>query len=135
MPLSSWQFWGCSGPCCTSSGTFPATALVLEFRKGRRPDSGRRPRFPVDPLPRRRRLWSCLWRRRARIGEVHVRRHARSLRSLEIRVIHLESRPAGKQTVGKLLHVCVVVAKRVVVALSFNRDPVLGARQFILQSH
>src|SRR5689334_16565327 len=70
---------------------------------------------------------------RARCREVYFRRYARSLRRLEVSVIPLESSPSGEDVSRELLHVRVVVLQRVVVPLALDGDPILSARQFILQ--
>ena len=51
---------------------------------------------------------------------------ARCLRSGEVRVVALESRPAREDVVWKLANESVVGLKRIVIALTLNRDAILG---------
>src|ERR1700688_1968097 len=80
-----------------------------------------------------RRLRGCLRSWRAR-REIYLRHLPCSFRRGEVSVIRLESRPSRENVVRKLLDVGVVVLQRVVITLALDRDPVLGAREFVLQA-
>src|SRR5215469_17294330 len=84
----------------------------------------------LPALMGRRGLGSRLRRR-----EVDSGHGARSLGSLEVRIIRLEAGPSREDVVGELLDEGVVVLQAVVVTLARDGDAVLGSREFVLQAH
>jgi len=97
------------------------------------------PTAPTQPVPRcwlvrGCRLRAILWRGRAGAREIHLGHFARALGCGEVGFIGLEPGPSCENAARKLLDVSVVVLERIVVTLTFDGDPVFGAREFILQA-
>src|SRR5580693_10135402 len=65
--------------------------------------------------------------------KLHLGSLARALGRLKISVVLLEAGPAGEQAVRKLADESVISLNRIVVALTLDGNPILSARQFVLQ--
>src|ERR1700691_1486329 len=76
--------------------------------------------------------WRC--HRSGCRAKICLRYLPRRFRGLEISWILFISRKARVEAVWKLQYISVVILQRIVVALTFDGNAVLGARQFILQA-
>src|SRR5207245_10881729 len=69
-----------------------------------------------------------------RSAEIYLGHLPRSLGGFEVRIVGLETCPAGKYARGELLDVGVVVLQGVVVALPCHGDAIFSAGQLVLQA-
>src|SRR5438270_8469707 len=73
--------------------------------------------------------WRRFWR-----SEVNLGYSSRSLRRFKIGVVRFVTHTRGEQARGKLLHVRVVIPKRVVITLALDSNAVFGPCEFVLQA-